>query len=66
MENEKFTFLVLTHEGHRTEERYCNRKEADRYFDKLVTAPEQQGAVGLFVAYYCASVGGLVNSWSVA
>lgn len=62
MENEKFTFVVCTHEGHSTEERYCNRSEADRHFDQLVVA--QSPTVSLFVGYYCASVGGLVNAWS--
>jgi hypothetical protein len=63
MENEMFTFVVCTHEGHRVEHVYCNRSDADRKFDVLVAYQAEQPA-GLFVAYYCPSVGGLVNSWS--
>lgn len=61
MENEMFTFLVLTHEGHSTEQKFCNRREADKYFDTLSLA-SSNSSVGLYVAYYCGSVGGLVNA----
>lgn len=63
MENETFTFVICTHEGHRVEHVYCNRKDADRKFDVLV-AIEAESPGGLFVAYYCASIGGLVNAWN--
>lgn len=62
MENEKFTFLVLKHDGHSAVEHYCNRRQADLLFDKLVREQAASPA-GDTVAYYCASVGGLVNSW---
>lgn len=59
-ESEKFTFIVLTTEGHSVEERYFNRHYADKHFDKLVN--EAQGPKAVCVAYYCASVGGCVNA----
>lgn len=61
MEQELFTFVVLTHEGHSTEHRYCNRRDADKHFDEL-SRQMHASSVGLYVAYYCPSVGGLVNS----
>lgn len=63
MENEMFTFVVCTHVGHNVEYVYCNRVEADKKFDRLVCG-EKNKTSGLFVAYYCASVGGLVNAWN--
>lgn len=63
MEQEKFTFVTLTHSGHRLEERYMTRAEANARFDFMVAA-EERSPEGLAVAYYCASVGGLVNAWS--
>lgn len=61
MEQEKFTFVVLSHEGHSTEDRYCNRRDADKHFAEL-SRQMHASPVGLYVAYYCASVGGLVNA----
>jgi hypothetical protein len=63
MENEMFTFVVCTHLGHAVEHIYCNRQDANRKFDGLV-ASHAAHPEGLFVAYYCPSVGGLVNAWS--
>jgi len=60
MENELFTFVVLTHGGHSTEQRFFNRSDADRHFNELVRLMHAS-PVGLTVAYYSASVGGLVN-----
>lgn len=60
MENELFTFVQCSHVGHAVEQRYFNRREADKHFDTLVAALHPQE--GLFVAYYCGSVGGLVNA----
>jgi hypothetical protein len=60
MENEMFTFVTCSHLGHCVEYRYFTRKDADRLFDKLVS--DLSPVTGLFVAYYCASVGGLVNA----
>lgn len=61
MESEAYTFVVCSHVGHSVESRYFNRHDADKHFNELVrqmhTSPE-----GLHVAYYCASVGGLVNA----
>jgi len=62
MDPEKFTFVVLNHSGHRVEERYCTRREADKYFDHVVSV--EQGPAAITVAYYCASAGGCVNAWS--
>lgn len=59
-EVEVYTFVQCSHVGHTVEHRYFNRREADRYFDKLVV--NQSPTEGLFVGYYCASVGGLVNA----
>jgi len=58
VENEMFTFVVLTTESHRVEHRYHSREQADRLFDRLTLEP---GAIS--VAFYCASVGGCVNAW---
>ena len=57
--NEMFTFVVCTSFGHTVSYLYCSRAEADTHFDDLIedTCDVQ------FVAYYVASVGGLVNSW---
>lgn len=63
MENEMFTFLVLTQEGHDTRYCYCSRKEADATFDRLIVEQERKPATALGIAYYCASVGGCVNAW---
>lgn len=63
MENETFTFVVCSHVGHTTEQRFMNRREADKHFDELVL--RAQSPDGLFVGYYCASVGGLVNAHCV-
>lgn len=60
MENEMFTFVTCTHLGHQVEQQYCNRYDADKHFNELVAG--MSAATGLFVAYYCASVGGLVNA----
>lgn len=60
MENEMFTFVTCSHLGHNVEYQYCSRRDADKHFDKLVA--DMAVATGLFVAYYCASVGGLVNA----
>lgn len=65
MENELFTFFVLTHSGHSRFDTYMNRREADKHFDELVRQMHAR-ADGLTVAYYCASVGGLVNSATVS
>jgi hypothetical protein len=62
MENEMFTFVTCTHVGHSVEYRYLNRPEADRLYNTMVER-EAASPEGEFVAYYCASVGGLVNSW---
>lgn len=59
-ENEVYTFVVLTHGGHQVGNVYCNRREADANFNALCADAEKTTA-GLSVAYYCASVGGLVN-----
>jgi hypothetical protein len=61
MENEMYTFVMCSHVGHQVEHFYCNRKDADKHFDTLVAG---MGGVttALFVAYYCPSVGGLVNA----
>lgn len=64
MENELFTFVVLTHEGHSVEQRYFNRHDADRRFDEL-ERQMRASPVGLVVSYYAASVGGLVNMATV-
>lgn len=64
MESELFTFVVLTHEGHSVEQRYFNRHDADKHFDKKCDEMHAS-PVGLAVAYYAASVGGLVNSCAV-
>jgi hypothetical protein len=61
MENEKFTFVVLSHEGHYAEDLYCNRRDADKHFNELCRQMHAKPS-GLYVAYYCASVGGLVNA----
>lgn len=60
MESEMFTFVQCSHVGHSVEQRYLSRRDADRYFDKLVADLHPQE--GMFVAYYCGSVGGLVNA----
>lgn len=60
MDNEMFTFVQCSHAGHQVEYRYFTRREADKHFDKLVGDLHPQE--GLFVAYYCGSVGGLVNA----
>lgn len=59
MENEMFTLVVCTSFSHVVETRYCSRSRADSYFDDLIEGTDDVQ----FVAYYCASVGGLVNSW---
>jgi hypothetical protein len=61
MANEMFTFVTLFHDGHRVEQTYSTRAEADAWFNKLIDLPPSEGA--LVIAYYCASVGGLVNCW---
>jgi len=65
MSSEQFTFFVLTHEGFTQTSRFMNRTEADREYDRLV-AEQSTRPEGEYVAYYCASVGGLVNSWRAA
>lgn len=62
MENEMFTFVVCSHEGHSVEYHYCSRYDADKKFCAL-SSREAASTIGDYVAYYCASVGGLVNSW---
>lgn len=61
MENEMFTFVLLTHTGHSVEQQYFNRRDADKRFNDLVNK-SVASPDGLAVAYYCASVGGLVNA----
>lgn len=58
---ENFTFVVCSHTGHSVENRFFNRVEADVHFNQLVGLM-QGNPNGMFVAYYCASVGGLVNA----
>lgn len=60
MENEaeKFDFVVATDEGYRTESFYGMRHYADKRFEELVDQTPRL----LFVAYYAASTGGLVNA----
>jgi hypothetical protein len=65
MENEMFTFVVCNHFAHSTESVYCTRHEANRKFDRLCAATEKQPE-GDYVAYYAASVGGLINSYRKA
>lgn len=60
MENENFTFVVCTHLGYQVEQQFCNRHDADAHFNRLVS--EMSKATGMFVSYYCTSVGGLVNA----
>lgn len=60
MGNEIFTFVICSHLGHSVEQQYCNRRDADDHFERLVA--EMDVVTGLFVAYYCASAGGLVNA----
>lgn len=63
MENEMFTFVTCTSFGHSVEYHYCSRKDADTHFDNLVA---QTNPATLYVAYYCATVGGLVNAQYLA
>ena len=62
MEHELFTFVACTDLGHVVESRICTRKHADHHFDEMI---EHTDGVK-FVAYYCGSVGGLINSWYLA
>lgn len=57
---EEFTFVVLRHSGHTVEKMYMTRAEADTRFTVL-SAENYNTTEGVYVAYYCASVGGLVN-----
>jgi hypothetical protein len=61
MEIEKFTFVVCSDFGHTTEERYSSREDADKHFGEL-SEIAHRGTTVRFIAYYCASVGGLVNA----
>jgi len=61
MENELFTFVLLAHEGHVVENLFLSRHDADKKFDALTKCGTEDNLVA--VAYYCASVGGLVNAW---
>jgi hypothetical protein len=63
MENEMFTFVVLTQESHDIRYCYCSRTVADATFDRLIREQLKKSATSLGVAYYCASVGGCVNAW---
>lgn len=63
MENEAFTFVVCSHTGHSVETVYGSRKEAERKFNSMCAFADDSPA-GNVVAYYCASVGGLVNSYT--
>lgn len=65
MENELFTFYVLTHESHTRTDRYMTRADADREF-RLIVDRHSKTPEAEYVAYYCPSVGGLVNSWRAA
>lgn len=56
MDYEPFTFVTLTSSGHNVETLYLLRADADKRFDHLASI-----AGTIAVAYYCASVGGLVN-----
>jgi hypothetical protein len=59
--SERFTFIICGHESYHVEERFCNRREADRYFDMLLAAAIEDNLSS--VTYYNAEVGGLVNAW---
>lgn len=65
MRKEAFTFLVCSTVGHFEQTYYFTRPEADEMFDKLSAAVEKSPE-GEYVAFYCASVGGLVNSYRKA
>lgn len=56
---EEFTFVTCSDTAHAVEKRYMKRRDADLFFDRI-TQHMIKGDV--FVAYYCASVGGLVNA----
>jgi hypothetical protein len=58
--DEMFTFVTCSHIGHGVEHRYFSRREADTYFNHIVA--NLSASTGLFVAYYCATSGGLVNA----
>lgn len=62
MDSEKFEFVLLTDFGHRVEHFYGTRAEADKKFDYLSNIAKADGV--FCIAYYCASVGGLVNAHS--
>lgn len=62
MENERFTFIVITPEEHFTQDKYFNRHYADKHFDALITKHPEADCI----AYYCASVGGQVNCYKNA
>lgn len=60
MENEMFTFVTLGHKGHTVENLFLSRHDADKLFKVLCESATDNVVT---VAYYCASVGGLVNAW---
>lgn len=59
MEPELFTFVTCDDLGHHVSHIFFTRANADLHFDKLCSAA---GRNTLLIAYYCGSVGGLVNA----